>query len=138
MDAIAILLVEDSEGDILLTKKALERGRFKNNLHVVHDGEEAIDFLTSTDSVRPDLILLDLNLPRVNGQEVLKYVKTTENLKRIPVIILTTSESEKDILQTYDLHANGYIVKPVDVSQFFNVVSQIQDFWFTVVKLPDK
>ena len=138
MDSIEILLIEDSEGDILLTKKALERGRFKNNLHVVHDGEEAIKFLTSPNAIRPDLILLDLNLPRVNGHEVLKFAKTTEDLKRIPIIILTTSESEKDVSQTYDLHANGYIVKPVDVSQFFDVVSQIQDFWFTVVKLPDK
>jgi len=138
MDSIEILLVEDSEGDILLTKKALQRGKFRNNLHVVRDGEEAIEYLSSPDMVRPDLILLDLNLPRVNGQEVLKFTKTTEALKRIPVIVLTTSESDKDVLQTYDLHANGYIVKPVDVNQFFGVVSQIQDFWLTVVKLPDK
>lgn len=138
MDPIEILLVEDSEGDILLTKKALERGKINNNLYIARDGEEALKFLLDETSVYPDLILLDLNLPRVNGQEVLKTIKETEKIKRIPVIILTTSESDKDVLSTYDLHANGYIVKPVDMSKFFDVVKQIQHFWFTVVKLPNK
>lgn len=138
MDSIEILLVEDSEGDILLTKKALERGKINNNLYIARDGEEALKFLLDETSVHPDLILLDLNLPRVNGQEVLKTIKETETIKRIPVIILTTSESDKDVVSTYDLHANGYIVKPVDMSKFFDVVKQIQNFWFTVVKLPNK
>ncbi len=138
MKPINILLVEDSEGDILLTQKALERGRIKNDLYIMRDGEKAIEYLQLPDTELPDLILLDLNLPRVNGHEVLEFVKTSERLKRIPVVILTTSSSEKDVNETYDHYANGYIVKPVDVSQFFDVVTQIQDFWFTVVKLPNK
>lgn len=104
----------------------------------MRDGEKAIEYLQLPDTELPDLILLDLNLPRVNGHEVLEFVKTSERLKRIPVVILTTSSSEKDVNETYDHYANGYIVKPVDVSQFFDVVTQIQDFWFTVVKLPNK
>lgn len=138
MNPIEILLVEDSEGDILLTKKALERGKINNNLYIARDGEEAIQYLKDSKNTRPDLILLDLNLPRIDGREVLKMIKSTDSIKRIPVIILTTSDSEKDILDTYDSYANGYIVKPVDMSQFFGVVSQIENFWFTVVKLPQK
>lgn len=136
MKPIDILLVEDSEGDIVLTKKALARGKLNNNLHIARDGEEAINFLKSGESNHPDLVLLDLNLPRVNGQEVLKFIKETESLKRIPVIILTTSEADQDIIESYNLHANGYIVKPVNIGKFFEVVAQIQNFWFTIVKLP--
>lgn len=138
--AIEILLVEDSLGDIRLTQEALEDSKLKNNLHIVMDGEAAMDFLNQVgeykNAVKPDLILLDLNLPKKNGQEVLADIKENENLKRIPVVILTMSGAEEDILRAYGLHANCFITKPVDLEQFIEVVKSIENFWFTIVKLP--
>jgi len=140
--SIEILLVEDNPGDIRLTKEAFKIGKINNNMHVTMDGEEAMDFLnrrgSHTDAPRPDIILLDLNLPKKDGREVLKEIKSDENLKSIPVVILTTSSSEEDILRTYDLHANCYITKPVDLDKFLAIVQMIEDFWLTVVKLPPK
>jgi CheY-like chemotaxis protein len=137
---IEILLVEDSPGDVELTREALTDSKMANRLHVVEDGEEALAFLRRqppyADAIRPDLILLDLNLPRKDGREVLEEIKNDQELKMIPVVILTTSHSEEDIVRTYALHANCYITKPVDFNQFFNVVKSVEDFWFTVVKLP--
>jgi CheY-like chemotaxis protein len=137
---IEILLVEDSPGDVRLTQEALEDGKVLNKLSVVEDGVEAMAFLRRegkyTDASRPDLILLDLNLPKKDGRQVLAEIKVDQNLKRIPVVILTTSKSEEDILKTYDLHANCYITKPVDLEQFITVVRSVQHFWFSVVKLP--
>lgn len=136
-----ILLVEDNAGDVRLTKEALRDGRVLTNLNVVGDGEEALAFLRMegryADVKRPDLILLDLNLPKKNGKEVLADLKNDPSLKRIPVIILTTSRADEDILKTYDLHVNCYITKPVDFAQFTRVVRVIEDFWLTVVKLPN-
>jgi two-component system, chemotaxis family, response regulator Rcp1 len=138
--AVEILLVEDSPGDVRLTVEALKEAKVINNLSVVQDGVEAMDFLQQKgsykDATRPDIILLDLNLPRKDGREVLAEVKNNPQLKQIPVVVLTTSRSEQDILQAYDLHANCYITKPVDFKQFMNVVKSIEDFWLTVVKLP--
>jgi two-component system, chemotaxis family, response regulator Rcp1 len=144
MEAIAreieVLLVEDNRGDVRLTIEALKDGKIHNHLSVVSDGEEALAFLRRQGQYakvpRPDLILLDLNLPKKDGREVLMEIKQEKDLKRIPVVILTTSTAEKDIIKTYDLHANCYITKPVDFDQFTNVVKSIEDFWFTVVKLP--
>ncbi len=137
---IEILLVEDNPGDVRLTIEALKDGKIHNHLSHVSDGEEALAFLRRQGQYakvpRPDLILLDLNLPKKDGREVLKEIKQEKDLKRIPVVILTTSTAEKDIIKTYDLHANCYINKPVDFDQFTNVVKSIEDFWFTVVKLP--
>ncbi len=141
-NSIEILLVEDSPGDQRLTKEALKEGKINNNLYIVEDGEEAIAFLKKqppfTTVPKPDLILLDLNLPKMNGQEVLKIIKADENLKRIPVVILTTSQADEDILNAYNLNANCYITKPVDFDQFIHVVNKIQEFWFTIVKLPEE
>ncbi|RLC93997.1 MAG: response regulator [Chloroflexi bacterium] len=137
---IEILLVEDNPGDVRLTREGLKEGKMRNNLHVVEDGEEALAFLRKEgryeDAPSPDLILLDLNLPKKDGRELLADIKGDENLKRIPVVILTTSKAHEDILRTYDLHANCYITKPVDLEQFINVVKSIEDFWLTIVKLP--
>ena len=137
---IEILLVEDSPGDIRLTIEALKDGKIRNHLSVVNDGVEALAFLRRQGQhatvPRPDLILLDLNLPKKDGREVLMEIKQEEDLKRIPVVVLSISTAEKDILKTYDLHANCYINKPVDFDQFIDVVKSIEDFWFTVVKLP--
>jgi len=137
---VQILLVEDNPGDARLAQEALKDGKVFHTLHVVEDGIEAIAFLRRqgryADSPRPDLILLDLNLPKKDGREVLAEVKADGSLKRIPVVILTTSEAEQDILTTYDLHANCYITKPVDLEQFINVVKYVEDFWLTIVKLP--
>jgi CheY-like chemotaxis protein len=137
---IEILLVEDSPGDIRLTIEALKDGKIHNRLSVVNDGVEALAFLRRqgqhAKAPRPDLILLDLNLPKKDGREVLMEIKQEEDLKRIPVVVLSISTAEKDILKTYDLHANCYINKPVDFDQFIDVVKSIEDFWFTVVKLP--
>ena len=137
-----ILLVEDNPGDVRLTEEALKEGKFCNTLHVVHDGVEALAFLMRegqyAGAPRPDLIMLDLNLPRKDGREVLADIKTDERLKRIPVVILTTSKSEEDILRSYDLHANCYITKPVDFDQFINVVRSIEGFWLSVVMLPQQ
>ena len=139
---IEILLVEDNAGDVRLVKEALEENKFLNNLHVARDGVEAMKFLHQegeyADAVRPDLILLDLNLPKKDGREVLAEVKGDEDLKRIPVVIMTVSEAEEDILKTYNLHANCYITKPIDLGQFIKVVRSIESFWLTIVKLPPR
>jgi len=137
---IEILLVEDSPGDADLTREALEGGKLHNTLHVVADGEAAMDFLRKRGqharAPRPDLILLDLNLPKKDGREVLAEIKADEDLKRIPVVILTTSKAEEDILRTYNLHANCYITKPIDLSQFIKVVRSVEEFWLSIVQLP--
>jgi CheY-like chemotaxis protein len=138
--SIEILLVEDNPGDVRLTLEALKEGKVRNNLSVVADGVEALAFLRRqgkyTEAPRPDLILLDLNLPKKDGREVLGEIKLDEVLRRIPVVVLTTSRAEEDILKSYDLYANCYITKPVDLERFFTVVKSIEDFWLTVVKLP--
>ena len=137
---IEILLVEDNPGDVRLTQEALKEGKVRNKLHVVEDGVEALAFLCQegeyADVPRPDLILLDLNLPKKNGREVLAEIKEHPNLRRIPVVILTVSQAEEDVLRTYDLHANCYVTKPVDLEQFIKVVASIEDFWLTIVRLP--
>jgi len=137
---VEILLVEDNPGDVRLTVEAFIEGKVRNNLSVVADGVEALAFLRRegkyADAARPDLILLDLNLPKKDGREVLAEIKEDPNLRRIPVVVLTTSQEEKDILQAYDLRTNAYITKPVDLDQFLTVVRSIEDFWLTIVKLP--
>lgn len=137
---IDILLVEDNPGDIRLTQEALKEGKISNILHVATDGEQALDFLYKRgkhkDAPTPDIILLDLNLPRINGRQVLEQIKGHESLRRIPVVVLTTSTAEEDIVRSYDLHVNCYICKPVDMDQFIKVVKTIDEFWFSVVKLP--
>lgn len=137
---IEILLVEDNPGDVRLTQEILKEGKVNNNLSVASDGIEALAFLyrqgNYQSAPRPDLILLDLNLPRKDGREVLTDIKQDESLRRIPVVILTTSQAEEDILKTYELHGNCYITKPVDLEQFIRVVKSIEDFWLTIVKLP--
>lgn len=139
---IEILLVEDSPADVRLTKEALKEEKLYNNLNVVNDGVEAMAFLRRegkyAKAARPDLILLDLNLPRKDGREVLLEIKSDEKLKIIPVVVLTVSKAEEDVLKSYKLHANCYITKPLDLSQFSRVVKTIQDFWLTIVKLPPK
>jgi two-component system, chemotaxis family, response regulator Rcp1 len=139
---VEILLVEDSPGDVRLTIEALKEAKIKNNLNVVQDGVDAMEFLQHKGSyknaIRPDLILLDLNLPRKDGREVLAEIKNTPELRQIPVVVLTTSRAEEDVLRAYDLHANCYITKPVDFKQFMSVVKSIENFWLTVVKLPTK
>lgn len=141
LKVIDILLVEDSEGDVRLVRESLKENKLNNNLFVVKDGVEAMNFLLKkegyTDMPNPDLIILDLNLPKKDGREVLAEIKSDENLKRIPVVILTTSDSETDIIKTYNLHANCYIIKPLDLTQFINVVKNIENFWLSIVKLPD-
>lgn len=137
---IEILLVEDNPGDVRLTQEVLKEGRIANNLSIVTDGVEAIEFLSQqgkfTDAPRPDLILLDLNLPRKDGREVLADVKFNEKWKRIPIVVLTTSQAEEDILKAYNLYANCYITKPIDLDQFIKVVRSIEEFWLSIVKLP--
>jgi len=137
---IDILLVEDNVGDARLAKEALKESKLKNDLHIVGDGIDAMDFLHGKgkflNAPRPDLILLDLNLPKKDGREVLAEIKNDIDLKRIPVVILTISKAEEDILKTYNLHANCYITKPLDLDQFMKVVRSIEDFWLTIVKLP--
>ncbi len=139
---IEILLVEDNPGDIRLTEEALLTGRVRNNLHVVTDGVEALAFVNRQSQYKnvpvPDLILLDLNLPKKDGRQVLAEIKASPDLKRIPVVVLTTSESDQDILKAYEMHANSYITKPLDLDQFFRVMRSIEDFWLTVVKLPGR
>jgi len=141
MEPIEILLVEDNPGDARLAKEALRDSKLKNNLYVVEDGIEAMKFLRAENpyekAIRPDLILLDLNLPRMDGREVLKAIKSDERFKRIPVVILTMSNAEEDILKSYNLHANCYITKPIDLDQFIKVVQSIEDFWLTIVRLPN-
>jgi chemotaxis family two-component system response regulator Rcp1 len=139
---IEILLVEDNLGDVRLTREALKDAKVANTLHVVEDGVLALDFLHRrppfTEVPRPDLILLDLNLPRKNGREVLVEIKSDERFKAIPVVILTTSRAEEDVLRAYNLHANCYITKPVDFTQFTTIVRTIEDFWLTIVTLPPR
>ncbi len=137
---INILLIEDNPGDVRLTQEAFREGKISVNLSVVMDGVEAINYLKKQapyqDSVTPDLILLDLNLPKKDGREVLEEIKTDDDLKRIPVVVLTTSNSEQDILRSYSLHANCYINKPVDFDHFFDVIKKIEDFWLSIAILP--
>jgi chemotaxis family two-component system response regulator Rcp1 len=137
---LEILLVEDNPGDVRLTQEAFKSNKITNNLYIARDGVEAMAFLYRegkyAGSPRPDMILLDLNLPKKDGREVLAEIKQDDHLKMIPVVILTTSSSEEDILKTYGLYANCYITKPVELDQFLIVVKSIQDFWFTFVKLP--
>jgi two-component system, chemotaxis family, response regulator Rcp1 len=137
---IEILLVEDNPGDVRLTKEALKEGKVYSNLHTVKDGVEAMEFLRRQGKYssvpRPDIILLDLNLPKKDGREVLQEIKTDEALKRIPVVVLTTSKAEEDVVRTYNLHANCYVTKPVDLEKFMVVVKTIDSFWLTVVTLP--
>ncbi|WP_414940308.1 response regulator [Amycolatopsis sp. cmx-11-51] len=140
LEPIHILLVEDDPGDVLMTREAFEHHKIRNTLSVVSDGEQALQFLRREapyeDARRPGLILLDLNLPRKDGRQVLSEVKASPELRTIPVVVLTTSEAEEDILRSYDLHANAYVTKPVDFDQFIEVVRQIDNFFVTVVKLP--
>ncbi|MGW7268504.1 response regulator [Streptomyces sp. NPDC054842] len=140
VEPIQVLLVEDDPGDELMTREAFEDNKIRNTLHVVRDGEEALDFLYRqnqyADAPRPDLILLDLNLPKYDGRQVLERIKSDDELALIPVVVLTTSSAEEDILRSYRLHANAYVTKPVDLDQFIAAVRQIDDFFVTVVKLP--
>jgi CheY-like chemotaxis protein len=133
---ISVLLVEDDPGDVVLIQEAFEHNKVRNNLHVVGDGVEAMEVLRA--GSRPDLILLDLNLPRKDGREVLAEVKSDPALRTIPIVVLTTSKAEEDILRSYDLHANAYVTKPVDFEKFVEVVRKIDDFWVTVVQLPHR
>jgi CheY-like chemotaxis protein len=137
---IEILLIEDNPGDVRLTREALRDAKVLNNMTVARDGEEAMSILRHESeygsAVRPDLILLDINLPRMNGFEVLDCIKEDPDLKCIPVVILTTSQAEQDIIRGYHLHANAYITKPVDLAQFVKVIKSIEDFWLEIVKLP--
>src|SRR6056297_3235575 len=139
---IEILLAEDNPGDVKLTEKALNTGKIQNTLHVVTDGVEAMQFLRQegeyADAPRPDLFLLDLNMPRMDGQAVLEAMDDHESLGRIPVVVLTSSEAEQDIIDSYDRHANAYLTKPVDFDGFVDIVRRIEDFWLTVVKQPPK
>lgn len=135
-----ILLVEDNEGDIELTREAFKEARFRNNLSVAQDGDEALDFMFKRngfeDAPTPDIVLLDLNLPRTNGREVLQSIKADPDLKRIPVIVLTSSTADRDIIESYNLHANCYIVKPVDALKFMDVMRNLEQFWVDIVYLP--
>src|ERR1700674_905928 len=139
-DLIDILLVEDNRGAVPLPREVLKEGRLRNNLFVCGNGEDAMDFLRQrgkhAKAMRPDLVLLDLNLPRKSGREVLAEVKRDPELRTIPIVVLTTSSAEQDILQSYDLHANCYITKPVDLIQFMKIVNFTCDFWLDIVKLP--
>ena len=136
-----VLLAEDNPGDVVLTKKALKQGKLANNLHVVADGVEAMRYLRQeaeyADAPRPDLILLDLNMPRKDGKEVLADIDEEDELSRIPVVVLTSSESEADIARSYELSANAYLTKPVDFDGFVEIVNRLEGFWFQVVKLPE-
>lgn len=137
---VEILLVEDNPGDVRLMQESFKESKVRNTLHVVRDGVEALAFLRGggeyADAPRPDLVLLDLNLPKKDGREVLAEIKEDPDLKRIPVVVLTISKAEEDILKSYNLHANCYITKPIDLEQFLGVVKAIDEFWFTIVKLP--
>lgn len=139
---IEVLLVEDDPGDELMTREAFEDNKIRNTLHVVRDGQEALDFLyrrgEHSEAPRPDLILLDLNLPKYDGRQVLEQIKQDSELSLIPVVVLTTSSAEEDILRSYKLHANAYVTKPVDLDQFIAAVRQIDEFFVTVVRLPGR
>ncbi|MGH3645425.1 MAG: response regulator [Mycobacterium sp.] len=138
--AIDVLLVEDDPGDELITREAFQYNKIKNKLHVAHDGEEGLDFLYKrgayADAPTPDLILLDLNLPKYDGRQLLEKIKTDPDLNHIPIVVLTTSAAEEDILRSYKLHANAYVTKPVDLDQFMSAVRQIDEFFVQVVRLP--
>lgn len=139
---IEILLVEDSQGDIELTQEAFHDAKIANRIHVAHDGDEALEFLYQRDrhaqAIRPDIILLDLNMPGKNGKEVLSIIKEDDALKEIPVIVLTSSEAEIDVAKSYQLHANAYIIKPVNLKQFLQIVEAVEMFWLSVVRLPTR
>ena len=139
---VEILLVEDNPADVRLTREALKENKLSNNLHVAVDGVEALNFLYKkgkfSKSPRPDIILLDLNLPKKDGREVLAEIKSDESLKRIPVVVLTCSQAEEDIVRSYDLHANCYVTKPPDLDQFMRVVKAIDEFWVAIVRLPPR
>ncbi|MFK7810366.1 MAG: response regulator [Saprospiraceae bacterium] len=139
---IEILLVEDNEADIVLTKNALKTLKLQNNLSICRNGEEALNFLNKTgefeDAIRPDLVLMDLNMPKLNGIEALEKIKTNPEISMIPVIILSTSSAEKDVISSYKHHANSYIKKPIDFMKFLEVVQQIENYWFSIVKTPSK
>jgi CheY-like chemotaxis protein len=139
---IDLLLIEDDPGDVLMTREALSDAKILHNLHVADNGEAAVAFLRRSgdyaDVPRPDLVFLDLNLPRLDGREVLALIKSDESLRQIPVVILTTSDAEDDIVRSYDLHANAYVTKPVDFSAFMDVVRQVDDFFLTVARLPNR
>ena len=138
--AIDVLLVEDDPGDELITREAFQYNKIKNKLHVAHDGEQGLDFLYKrgayADAPTPDLILLDLNLPKYDGRQLLEKIKTDPDLNHIPIVVLTTSAAEEDILRSYKLHANAYVTKPVDLDQFMSAVRQIDEFFVQVVRLP--
>jgi chemotaxis family two-component system response regulator Rcp1 len=140
--AVKILLVEDNPGDVRLTQEALKESKMLNELHVTEDGVEALEFLNRqgkyADAPHPDLILLDLNLPKKDGRELLEEIKADENLRRIPVVVLTTSKAQEDIYRMYEQHANCYITKPIDFEQFIEVIKSIDNFWLTIVKLPSE
>ncbi len=142
VETIDILLVEDNPGDVRLTKEALRDAKVLNDVHVAKDGVEAMQFLHKEARFEnvptPDLILLDLNLPRKDGREVLAEVKADPKLKRIPIVILTTSKADEDIIKTYNLHANAYITKPVDLNRFVEIIHTLEEFWFSIVRLPPK
>jgi len=137
---IEVLLVEDDPGDVLLIREAFEFNKVHNNLNVVSDGEQALSYLRRegewSDALRPDLVLLDLNLPRKDGREVLAEAKSDPSIRAIPIVVLTTSEAEEDVLKSYELHANAYVTKPVDFERFVSIVRQIDDFFVSVVRLP--
>ena len=141
-NSIEILMVEDNPGDVRLTQEALRAAKMLNNLHVVEDGEAALDYLYQRGqysmAARPDLVLLDLNLPKKDGREVLAVMKSDDMLKSIPVVVLTTSHAESDVLRAYNLNANCYVTKPVDFKRFSEIVKTIEDFWLTVVTLPPR
>ena len=140
LNPIQILMVEDNDGDILLTTRALKEAKVANHVHVAHDGVEALEFLRRqgkyADAPRPDLIILDLNLPRKDGRQVLAEIKPDPELRSIPVVVLTSSNAEADVVKSYDLHANCYLVKPVDFAGLMAIIKSIESFWLTVVKLP--
>ena len=142
LQAIEVLLVEDDEADVLLTLRALKNDRFLNNIHVARDGVEAMDFLRRqgpfADAPRPDIIFLDLNMPRMDGREVLQAIKSDKKLATIPVIVLTVSAAEEDIVRSYAGHASSYITKPVDIDQFKKAILSVKEYWFAVVKLPPR
>lgn len=139
---IEILLVEDNPGDVRLTVEAMKETKIHNEIHVVGDGVEAMEFLRNegrySEAPRPDLILLDLNLPKKDGREVLADIKSDESLRTIPVVVLTISQAEEDILKSYNLHANCYVTKPIDLDQFLKVVKSIENFWLSIVRLPNQ
>jgi CheY-like chemotaxis protein len=141
-DVIDVLLIEDDPGDELITREAFEHNKIANTLHVAHDGQEGLDYLFQrgafVDAVRPDLILLDLNLPKYNGVQILEAIKSDAQLCHIPVVVLTTSSAEEDILRSYKLHANAFVTKPVDLDQFMSAVRQIDQFFVQVVRLPPR